>query len=359
MAGMSLVDIQTAMVYNGHGADLLRQATVVNGKIMENHGLNLGGEGTPWRGMQMNKWVELWERPAAGEVCAIAGWHQWADAGSVSSGLPRYLVNHTGARKIGRIRPRGFYLFQIPGTHHLLRPEVKLADGHRQEMRTPRNEFFYTGAGRKGLVIFLGEEPHMNEARYAAAFFDAMQELGVSRVVALGGVYGEMPYDKDREVSCIYSLPHMKEELAKYAVRFSNYEGGTTIGAYLAHKAEPRGVEFVVFNAFVPAYNFSEAPTSVQGLRVEHDFRAWFDLMKRLNHMFDLGLDLSDLERQGEELTASMDAKIAELRRQMPELRIDEYLAKVGKSFTERPFIPLDAGLEEELRDLLDELEDG
>src|SRR5690606_5346996 len=64
--------------------------------------------------------VEIWEKPAAPEVYMLAGWRQWADAGSVSSGLPQYLIQQTGARKIGQIRPDGFYLFQIPGTHDLV-----------------------------------------------------------------------------------------------------------------------------------------------------------------------------------------------------------------------------------------------
>jgi len=59
----------------------------------------------------------------------IAGWHEWADAGAVSSGLPQYLIDETRARKIGEIAPDGFYLFQIPGTHHLLRPVVQLEEG--------------------------------------------------------------------------------------------------------------------------------------------------------------------------------------------------------------------------------------
>ena len=48
-------------------------------------------------GEAMSEWVEFWEKPGPGR-CMIAGWHQWADAGSVSSGLPQYLVNYTGAR---------------------------------------------------------------------------------------------------------------------------------------------------------------------------------------------------------------------------------------------------------------------
>ncbi len=178
----------------------------------------------------MDDLVTLKEIPVAKEIYMIAGWYQWADAGSTSSGLPQYLINKTGAKKIGEIKSDSFYLFQVPGTHHFLRPEVKLVEGHREDIERRQNEFYYTGDEEKGLVIFVGEEPHLNAERYAGALLDAVQALGVKRVGAVGGVYGAMPYDRDREVSCVYSLKSMKEDLSKYAVRFSIMRGAQRLG---------------------------------------------------------------------------------------------------------------------------------
>jgi len=306
----------------------------------------------------MDDLIELWEKPIAEETYMIAGWRQWADAGAISSGLPQYLIDKTGARKIGEIKPDGFYLFQIPGTHHFLRPQIKLEEGYRKALTPRSNEFFYSGNDKKGLLIFLGEEPHLNADRYADALLDVVQELDVRRVAAVGGVYGAMPYDRDREVSCVYSLREMKKELAQYAVKFSNYEGGTTIGTYLVDRAERRGIELLVFYGFVPAYDFSQLTTLVQGVRIENDFKAWYDLMRRFNHMFDIEIDLSDLERRSEELTSSMDAKIDELDEQMPQLEIREYMEKVAEDFKERPFIPLDDVWAKGLQDIFDDMED-
>lgn len=303
----------------------------------------------------MDDLVVLWDKPAAEEKCMMVGWRQWADAGSISSGLPQYLVDKTGAKKIGEIKSEGFYLFQIPGTHHFLRPEIKLEEGYRKELRSKKNEIFYADSNEKGLFIFLGDEPHMNEARYAGAFFDAVQVLGIKRVVAVGGVYGAMPYDRDRQVSCVYSLQGMKEELDNYAVRFSNYEGGTTIGTYLVDQAEHRGIEFMVFFAFVPAYDFSQLSKLVQGMRIENDFKAWYDLVQRFNYMFGLGIDLSELERQSDELLASVDAKIDELDKKLPELNVREYLEKVANDFTETSFMPLDDVWKRALGDLFED----
>ena len=91
------------------------------------------------------KEVNLLEKPIAKEIYMFVGWRQWADGGSVSSGLPRFLVEENNARKIGSISPDGFYLFQIPGTHDLVRPVIKFKEGLPEYLKTERNEFFYSG----------------------------------------------------------------------------------------------------------------------------------------------------------------------------------------------------------------------
>ncbi|MCB0214334.1 MAG: PAC2 family protein [Anaerolineae bacterium] len=307
----------------------------------------------------MNNLVDLWQTPQADEMFMIAGWRQWADAGAISSGLPQYLIDHTGAKKIGRIDPNGFYLFQIPGTHHLLRPEISFEQGYRTKLQRHKNELFYMGNPRKGLVIFLGDEPHLAIDHYVNAFFDAAEALQVKRIAALGGVYGAMPYDKDREISCVYSLPGLKGELAEYAVRFSDYEGGATIGAYMLDEAERRGLEFFVFYGFVPAYDLSQQETiPLQGMRIENDYKAWYDLMNRLNHMFGLEIDLTDLSNNSDELITSMEEKIEELEQKLPQLKVREYLEKITGDFTERPFSPLGDVWKRELGDLFEDFDD-
>jgi predicted ATP-grasp superfamily ATP-dependent carboligase len=301
----------------------------------------------------MDQLVEILQRPTSEEIFMIAGWEQWADAGAISSGLPPYLVERTGAHRIGGIKPDGFYLFQIPGTHHFLRPEIKLEEGYRQSLTAHTNQFSYTGDEQRGLVIFQGEEPHVNAERYAEAFLDAVEALGVKRVAALGGVYGAMPYDKAREVHCIFSLPRMKEELSRYAVKFSDYEGGVTISTFIADRAERRGIELLAFYAFVPSYDFSQESSMFQGVRLESDSRAWYEVMRRLNYMFNLPIDLSDLQERSEELMTAMDGKMAELEKEMPQLHVRRYLEKVETDFEETPFMPLDDMWERELDDIL------
>ncbi len=302
-----------------------------------------------------DKLFQIWEMPDTPEIYMIAGWRQWADAGSLSSGLPMHLIEKTSARKIGEISSDPFYLFQIPGTHDLVRPVIQLEDGRRKKLERKTNEFYFAGSDEKGLIIFLGDEPHLNMEQYAEAFFGAAEELGTRRIISLGGVYGELPFDKERTFSCVYSLPKLRKELDEYAVNFSNYEGGASIGSFMADRAEQRRIEYVSFYGFVPAYDFGKNILHNPGLRIENDYKAWYDVMRRVNHMFDFGMDLSDLQRRSQELIETVAAKIQEIQEESPQIDVTAYLEKVTVSFEENPFLPLGDVWERELRQLFDD----
>jgi hypothetical protein len=126
----------------------------------------------------------------------------------------------------------------------------------------------------------------------------------------------------------------------------------------MVHQAERRDVELLTFNAFVPAYDFSETAAAVQGVRIDNDYRAWYDLLRRVEHMFNLGLDLTDLEEQSDVLTESMHHKIEELQEKLPHVDVQKYMESVAQEFVERPFLPLGEMWERELRDLLDDMDE-
>ncbi len=286
--------------------------------------------------------LELFERPEAEEIYMIAGWRQWADGGGTSSGLPEYLINTLEARKIGHIKPNGMYLFQTPVSQFLFRHRIKFEDGYRVEMSGPRNDVYYWSNGKKGLVIFIGDEPHMNIEQYSEAFFEIATELKIKRVAATGGVYAVVPYDKERNITCNYSLPGMKADMRDYAVSLSDYEGPVSIGSFLNDHAEKVGVEYFAWYAFVPMYDLSRVAQQAQGITVEEDFRAWHDLMRRFNHMFGLKIDLRDLAEKSEALTAQIGENIETLAKELPNFPVKEYLAKMTVEFEERKFAPED-----------------
>jgi len=307
----------------------------------------------------MSDALELKEHPEAEEIYMFAGWRQWADAGSTSSGLPQYLIEQTGARQIGSINPDGFYLFQIPGTHDLVRPVVKFKEGYPESLETQNNELYYAEHNQHGLLIFLGDEPQMDVERYAQTFLEIAKSLGVKRIVGLGGVYGELPYDKERLISSIYSLPELKEELDDIAVNLSDYHGGASVGSYICRQAGEQGIEYVSFYAFVPAYDFSNVSQIANSIRVENDFMAWLGIMQRIDHMLHLELDLTDLEQKSKDLVKLFDSKIEELDSEAPQLGVRDYLNRLSEEYMVTPFTPLDDVWEQELRRLFGQSDSG
>lgn len=303
----------------------------------------------------MSDAVKIWEKPEAQQIYMLAGWRQWADAGAISSGLPQYLIQQRDAHKIGEIAPDGFYIFQIPGTHDLVRPVVKFNDGYPEALEARRNEFYYTGDDKLGIVIFLGDEPHLDVDRYIGALLDAVETLKVKRIIGLGGVYGELPYDKERMISSIYSLPRLKEELDAYAVTLSEYHGGASIGSYLCRRASERNLEYVSFYGFAPTYDLSNFGQMSNAIRIENDYMAWLGIMRRVNYMLKTEFDLADLQKKSKRLIETVEAKIEEIDNVAPQLGIRDYLARLSEDFEEKTFDPLDEVWEDELRRLFDD----
>lgn len=300
--------------------------------------------------------LNLWERPTARHINMVVGWRQWADAGSISSALPEYLVELTGAKPIGEILADDFYFFQMPGTHHFLRPVIELTDGITQNLERPRTQIFYAGDEETGLLIVLGDEPHLHVERYTAALYTLAATFNVRYAATIGGVYGTIPHDKERYISCAYSLPSMKEVLDGYAVHYSNYTGGVTISSYLVARAAEQKQAWLALHALVPAYDFDDEGGAPRGLRIEDDYRAWYDILRRLNHLFQLSLNLNDLERQSEELGRGMDEQLAALEHDLPSFDLPSFLDQLHADFTELLFEPLDDVWTEGLDDLFKDL---
>lgn len=295
--------------------------------------------------------------PKSEDLSLVIGWRQWADAGSVSSGLPQYLAQQTKADLIGSIRPDGFYIFQVPGTHDLVRPVVKFNQGHPEELQVPENEIYFSGDEKRGLVFLIGDEPHLDIERYTSVILRLAKKCGARRIIGLGGIYGEVPYDKERLVTGIYSLPRMKEEVARLAVSLSDYEGGASIGSYLCKRAGDQGMEYIGLYAIVPAYDFSGDEENGNSLRLENDFGAWLTVTRRLNYILKMEIDLEDLEARSKELVDVVRSKVDEVDQAAPQLGIRAMLTRISEGFTEVVFNPLDEVWEDEIKRLMDKFD--
>ena len=243
------------------------------------------------------------EKPVARYL--IAGWRrQWSDGGDISSGLSRYLINKLDAKKIGEMGREVFKMcfpFQVAGSHDAYRPRASFQDGLPSSPMRWENSFYDAG---NGLILFRGEEPWFRMDIYGEAFFQAVKELGVQQTVAVEGYNGPCPPEMERRVGCTYSKAEMKETLEKYGVQFSSYGSrgrqGPTIGMALVSMAHFQYPDLEMFRlgAMAPMYPFSTSNNRQVGINTDH--RAFYDIMRRLKSMFQLDLDLSELQSLGE-----------------------------------------------------------
>ena len=263
----------------------------------------------------------------------IAGFSQWANAGNVSSGIPEYLIEKLGARRIGHISKGDFYIFQLPVSHFMFRPSLKYVEGYEEDYQEEQtNDFYYTEIDDKALIIFIGTEPNQHEDVYVNALLDGAIELGVKRIIVPAGVGGEVPFDKERLVSCNYSLKRMQEELKNYAVTFSNYSRSATIGMVINHYCKVRGIESVRMSARTPSYELQ--------LAIPTDKRAIYDILRRIKYMLGININLSDLERESKQQNSDFQNAVKRLCMDNPELepQIMQYIEQVEKEFKELRF---------------------
>ena len=292
----------------------------------------------------------------------IAGWRrQWSNGGRISSGLPRYLIDKNGGRQIGQMTEyvnRMCYPFQVAGTHDAFRPAAAFHEGLPSSAMTRQNAFYEIG---NGLLVFLGEEPWYRLDIYAEAFFTAIKDLGIRQTVAVEGVNGPAPPDLERRITCVYSRADMKEQLERYGVQFSSYGSrgrqGPTIGMALVSLAhfEYSDVEMFRMGAMAPMYPFMTNNNNQLGITQDH--RAYYDILRRLRSLFDIEMDLSELEQMGSRESQELLENLERLGSTNNEAK--QIIDQVRVDYQYTPFVEpvdldpaLDQALENILRDI-------
>jgi len=294
----------------------------------------------------------------------IAGWRrQWSDGGGISSGLPQYLIDQFGASKIGRMGKSIeslCYPFQVAGTHDSYRPACAFDEGLPSVAMHWDNDFYDAGSG---LIIFMGEEPWFEMDLYGQAFFQAVRELGVEQTVTVEGYNGPAPPDMERRVGCVYSRADMKEDLERYGIQFSSYGSGgrqgPTVGMALVNMAHFSHPDLKVFRlgAMAPMYPFTTQGNRQVGIVT--DYRAFFDIMRRIKAMFGLDIDLTDLETRGNVESQRLQETLDRISNSNAEAK--GIIEKVRQDYRFEPFrnpVDIDQGLGQALDDILRNLPD-
>jgi len=269
-------------------------------------------------------------------VCGISG---WVDGGEAATGSIQYLVRKLEAKRFAEIPIDRFHIFQLPGQLSL-RPHIRMEDGILKEHCFPQNQFFYRANPNadNDLILFLGTEPNLNWEEYANAILDVAEEFAVVRIYLLGGVLDKTPHTREPGVSCACSSDQLKEEMQKYSVQFSNYEGPGSFSTTLLHMCQNKRIQMVSITAratYYPEFN----------IVISHNPKTIRAIVRRLNHPLHFNLDASDLDKEAEEF----EAKLSFMASQNPEFRA--YVEELEKDFTEVEYEePLEMSPDEAVR---------
>jgi predicted ATP-grasp superfamily ATP-dependent carboligase len=251
-------------------------------------------------------------------VLALDG---WVDGGEAATGSLHYLRRKLRPRKLAEIVPGRFHIYQIPGQLSL-RPYTRVEEGLVKEYRPKRNVFYYwqNPLGERDVILFQGAEPQMNWDDYAAAVLEVAAAFDVSRIYMLGGVLDKTPHTREPGVTSVSTSAQLRDELRAFGIEPIDYEGPGGIRTALVHLCQKRSLEMAVLHArvtYYPEFN----------MVIAHNPKAIRALVKRLNRLLGLQLDLSDLDRE----TKDFESRISYMALQNREFR--SYVEALEKEY--------------------------
>ena len=158
------------------------------------------------------------------------------------------------------------------------------------------------------------------------------------RIYLLGGVLDKTPHTREPGVSCACSSEQLKEEMRKCSVQFSNYEGPGSFSTTLLYICQEKGEQMVSFTSratYYPEFN----------IVISHNPKTIRALIRRLNHLLHLHLDIADLDKEA----AEFEAKLSFMASQNP--KFQAYVEELEKDFVEVKYEePLEMSPDEAVR---------
>ncbi len=260
----------------------------------------------------MEEPIVMLQMPSLREPAMIVGFGGWPNAGEVSTWVVSYLIRALGATRCAEIKPDLFFdLCQQ-------RPVVSVEEGTVRCITFPSNAFYSWKATRpaaRDLILFLGQEPHLQWPGFVHAFLDVAQRFGVVEILTIGGVYDNIPHTVQPPVTALVNQAQGIERLSSYDVQLTNYEGPMSIHSYLLVAAGQRMIPATSIWGHVPYY--------VQS----NNAKTCLAVLERLQRIAGFELDLGDVRKAAE----SLDAEIDRIIEGKPELR--EYIRGLEREY--------------------------
>ncbi|MDP2954129.1 MAG: PAC2 family protein [Chloroflexota bacterium] len=242
-------------------------------------------------------------------VTAFAG---WPDAGEAGTHALRYLIHKLSARRCATLQPEKFYDFTR------LRPHTLVNEKGERFLHWPTCEFFYGTSGDKDLVLFLAIEPHLKWLTFTDTVMSLADRCQVKMLVTLGAFLDAIPHSFPPRVSGRSNDTQWMKALDNLGVRFSSYQGPTSIHSTFYEACQQRSLPWVTLWGHVPHY-VEVAPSP----KISHA------LLTTLSKLLGLPIDLEELRVASAEFDHALEEALAK----NPELTA--YVKQLEDHYTE------------------------
>ena len=243
------------------------------------------------------------DAPELRDPVLVVAFYGWNDAAEAATDAVRYLrrssIRAGGTRStVATIDPEEFFVFTEQ------RPTVRIIGGETRELTWPVTDFTVARQedGERDFILGIGTEPHLKWKTFAAQIMAVAHHFGATELLTLGALLADTPHTRPVPVSGGASD---LERARRLGFESSRYEGPTGILGTLGDACRREGLEQVSLWASVPHY--------ISGGK---NPKATHALLTRLNEVYHLRLDLSDLERRGRRY----ETQVTEALRESPDV---------------------------------------
>jgi predicted ATP-grasp superfamily ATP-dependent carboligase len=218
----------------------------------------------------------------------------WIDVGSVGTGTLQALEEHFDAKELGRLRrPSVFYDL----TRY--RPQLYRVEGERI-IELPSTIVKYAQTPGRDFLFVHALEPHLNGEDFVDSVMELAARMGVSRYCQIGAMYGSTPHTRPLVITGQATEQEVQEKLRGIlTIRRSNYEGPTSVMGTVTDQLQRKGISTVSFMVQLPPY-----------VQLEEDSNGQERMLRLVSTLYDLNMDVSELEHQGKQQYREIDRAV-------------------------------------------------
>ena len=240
--------------------------------------------------------LRIEDTPPLNDPVLITAFAGWSDAAQAATSAARFLTGAWEANRFAEIDPEEFYDF----TEH--RPTVRIQEGGLGEGSWPANECFYHR--RDGpvhdFIVLVGIEPSLRWKKFTETVLEIIRRKNVSLVLTLGGLLADVPHTRPVRVTGTTSNPSAAARLHGLQVTSSRYEGPTGIVGILHDALRRNQIDGASIWANVPHY-----------ISATFNPKATAAILERIGGLFELDLDLRDLNSAADRFDAEVSEAVA------------------------------------------------